>query len=84
MKLTEPNINYKILNQEENRIVLEICTDVLVKDVRLKTPAKGRFSNNYFDMVPNKNYTVYFNLEVPISSGEFKNSLSIVSLYNSY
>ncbi|WP_052415528.1 beta-mannosidase [Algibacter lectus] len=84
LKLTEPNINYKILNQEENRIVLEICTDVLVKDVRLKTPAKGRFSNNYFDMVPNKNYTVYFNLEVPISSGEFKNSLSIVSLYNSY
>ncbi|WP_405295494.1 glycosyl hydrolase 2 galactose-binding domain-containing protein [Algibacter sp. Ld11] len=84
LKLTQPTFNYTIIKQEENKFLLEIATDVLAKDVRFSTAIHGRFSKNYFDMVPNETYTVYFNSEEPINIEKFKEDLNIMSLVNSY
>ena len=58
LKLTKPTI--KILNLTENSF--ELSTDVLAKDVMLNYRLNSlRFSDNFFDLIPGQNKTIYIN-----------------------
>lgn len=84
LKLTQPTIKYIITNQEERRFLLEIRSDALAKNVRFNTVIKGRFSNNYFDVVPGKSYSIYFNSKENITIDQFEETVEVMSLFDSY
>jgi beta-mannosidase len=50
LKLQKPNIQIKILND----VMIEISTDVLVKEVFLSSENETFFEDNYFDVLPNE------------------------------
>ncbi|NRS89275.1 beta-mannosidase [Flavobacterium sp. 7E] len=84
LALTKPTFNLTVRKKENEGLVVEIISDVLAKDVRVNTTVAGRFSNNYFDMVPNKKYEIYFDSKEKIELEKFKKTLGTLSLYNSY
>lgn len=84
LELTKPNINYTVSRDDKDRVVVEIETDVLVKNIRLSTLIEGRFSNNYFDVLPVKKQRIYFDSKDAIEIEKLKENLEIISLYNSY
>ena len=84
LKLTKPDFNYSVSKNEEGQFLVEVETNVLAKDVRFSTAVEGRFSNNYFDMIPNKKYTIYFTSKVEITLDQFKENFEIISLFDSY
>lgn len=84
LNLTKPSIEYSITTFKNNQIVIDLKSNVLAKDVRLSSIVKGRFSNNYFDLVPNKNYRIKFLGEEEIDIDLFKKELKIISLIDSY
>lgn len=54
LELEKPNISIK----KTDNLTLEITTDVLAKNVYLSTKENIHFSDNYFDVLPNKIYRV--------------------------
>ena len=84
LALTTPKIDVEVVKNNKGEIIVEIKTDVLAKDVSFSTTFEGRFSNNYFDMIPSKVYRIQFHSEAAINSKEFKEKLKIISLIDSY
>ena len=84
LALTTPKIDVEVVKNNKGEIIVEIKTNVLAKDVSFSTTFEGRFSNNYFDMIPSKVYRIQFHSEAAINSKEFKKKLKIISLIDSY
>ncbi|TXE15058.1 glycoside hydrolase family 2 protein [Seonamhaeicola algicola] len=84
LELAKAKIDFTILKVENNNITIEVKTNTLAKSVRLTTDVSGRFSNNYFDIIPNKAYHINFNSDKKIDAEKFKSSLKIISLINTY
>ena len=60
LKLEKPLIEKSIKKMGDNKYVVSLKCGTLVKNVALNTISEGRFSNNYFDMLPGKTYTLDF------------------------
>ncbi|GAA4236838.1 glycoside hydrolase family 2 protein [Postechiella marina] len=84
LKLSKPDISYTVIKDANNNVVVEIEANVLAKNVRLQTAIEGRFSNNYFDVLPNKKYAINFIGKKAVDIESLKSSLDIISLYDAY
>ncbi|MBO6632858.1 MAG: glycoside hydrolase family 2 protein, partial [Psychroserpens sp.] len=59
LNLKEGAIDYDI-NKTETGFDITLQSTTLQKDVFLDTKAKGHFSDNYFDLIPNESVTISF------------------------
>ncbi|WP_090119630.1 beta-mannosidase [Lutibacter oricola] len=84
LELTKPTIDITVLKTSSKKVVVEVKADVLVKDICFTAPFSGRFSNNYFDMIPNKKYKIEFISEEELSPKKLKENLEILSLIDTY
>jgi beta-mannosidase len=84
LELTKPTFNYTLSRAANGKVVIELVSNVLAKDIRLSTTSQGKFLNNYFDMVPNKIYQIYFESEAEVEIEKIKENIEIMSLYDSY
>ena len=65
LKLKQEKIQQKIRATEDG-FAIELSSAVFQKDVFLYSKEKGHFSDNYFDMLPNKTYTIHFKTDSKI------------------
>ena len=63
---------------------LTISSEKLIKNIYLQTKYKGRFSDNYFDIIPFKNYIIDFKSESEINQSDFMKSLNYTHIQNTY
>lgn len=57
LKLNHPEIKQQTEQKGKNITITLTCSS-LAKDVYLKTPGMGHFSNNFFDMLPGRKYRI--------------------------
>jgi beta-mannosidase len=77
LSLGKPEI-VKTVEKTGSRIFkITLVSNTLVKNVALSSASEGRFSNNFFDMLPGKNYTINF-------SGESLDEVGIKTLVDSF
>jgi beta-mannosidase len=67
---------YKTIKKDSAGYSIELSSTTLQKDVFLFSDAKGHFSDNFFDMLPNETYTLFFR------TSEALNDVSIISFNN--
>jgi beta-mannosidase len=80
-QLTKPTIVSKI-EKMSDKWIITLKTNTLAKDVYLNFEGdEGFFEDNYFDLLPGKTKTVFYNLK---ASKKPTNELSVISLWNSY
>ncbi|MFD0836449.1 glycoside hydrolase family 2 protein [Mariniflexile aquimaris] len=84
LELTQPTFNYTISKAANGKFVVEIVSNVLAKDVRISSTTEGKFSINYFDMLPFKKYRVYFDSETEITDEKSLENFKINSLFDTY
>ena len=84
LELTQPTFNYTITKAANGKFLVEIMSDVLAKDVRISSTTEGKFSINYFDMLPFKKYRVYFDSETEITDEKSLENFEINSLFHTY
>ncbi len=63
LKLQQAEIQ-KIITKTNDGFSVELSSSTLQKDVFLYTNAKGHFSDNFFDLMPDESNTVHFKTEV--------------------
>jgi beta-mannosidase len=81
LSLEKPEIKISVEPLDEGfRITLN--SDKLAKDVWLSTVEHGFFSDNYFDLLPNKNADVIFQTNETIE--DLKDKIKITTLFDSY
>jgi beta-mannosidase len=82
--LPEPEIKTDILDRD-GKPVVRLETNLLAKNVYLSVPGlKGRFEDNFFDLVPGRVYEVAFISSGPVDTTQFKQALKVISLRDSY
>lgn len=82
LKLAKPTINTKVEKAAKGYIVT-LKSNQLAKNIYLNTnDVKGWWSNNYFDLLPNRDVVVYF--ETTDTGSDLATQLSIQSLVDSY
>jgi len=77
LQLEKPAIEKTIGKAVDNKNIITLKSGILVKNVSLSTASEGRFSNNYFDMLPGKSYSISF-------SGDLSADVEIKTLIDSY
>lgn len=60
LQLENPVIEKSIEKMGDNKYAITLKCNTLAKNVALSTASEGRFSNNYFDMLPGKTYQINF------------------------
>ena len=65
LKLKQDSIKKKITKTSEG-FIIELSSETLQKDVFLFCNDKGHFSDNYFDLLPNKTKTIVFKTEAMV------------------
>jgi beta-mannosidase len=84
VELPQPEIRPEVLARD-GQLFVRLETTKFAKDVYLSVPGiKGRFSDNFFDLVPGRSYEVGFISDQPISMDQFKPALKIISLKDTY
>lgn len=53
----------KLISKTKNAFSIQLKSNVLQKDVFLCTNKKGHFSDNFFDLIPNKTKVLEFETE---------------------
>jgi beta-mannosidase len=80
LRLEKPQILYEI-SESENGTSILISTDKLAKNVFLSVEGDGRFSDNYFDLLPGKPKLIEF---ICKEAGINIKDLKIISLFDTY
>jgi beta-mannosidase len=84
VELPQPEIRPEVF-AKDGQLFVRLETSKFAKDVYLSAPGiKGRFSDNFFDLVPGRSYEVGFISDQPISVDQFKPALKIISLKDTY
>ena len=84
LKLPNPKIQHTI-EICEGGFILKLSTDKLAKNIYLRAnETEGRFSDNYFDLLPKQKIQIEFSTKENISLETFADSLEIFSLVDSY
>ena len=66
--MPQANIKTKI-KKEKDYFIISLQTDVLAKNIELISNLDGKFSDNYFDLLPNQKKEIRF---VSKENGELK------------
>jgi|Deesub1362B_J571_1020462.scaffolds.fasta_scaffold00001_593 beta-mannosidase len=83
--LPHPRIDVSIQKAEKGLFQLELTADKLAKYVFLQVPGiEGGFSDNFFDLLPGEKRRVYFLPAQSLSLADFKASLQVKSLRDTY
>lgn len=83
-KLSTPHFKTAVLDDEKG-IRIFLNTNVLAKNICLDiNNFTGRFSDNYFDLIPGKEKEILFVSDEVINPRQFKNKLKIMSLIDTY
>lgn len=84
LELPKPEIKHSI-TQRGNTFIVEISGNKLAKNLYLRADElEGRFSDNYFDLLPNKSIEIEFSNNDSITLEEFKMNLKIFTLTDTY
>lgn len=84
ISLPEPQIE-KQISFKYNKISIELISKQLAKDVYLSVSGcKGRFSDNFFDMIPGRVYRVKFLSTEKINENQFKKAFGLRTLRDTY
>lgn len=84
IELPQPQLSVKS-RQVGHHLLIEISTDKLAKYVYLEAEnIEGRFSDNFFDLLPGESKIVLFYPRNPRTLSEFEKSLRILSLRDTY
>ncbi|WP_296378636.1 glycoside hydrolase family 2 protein [Winogradskyella sp.] len=59
LKLYQAEIHQRIIKSDDG-FTIELQSETFQKDVFLYSKTKGHFSDNFFDMLPNKTYAIHF------------------------
>jgi len=79
--LQKPNYSLKT-EKTSSGYRLHVSSDTFVKNLQLSTIYDGKWSDNFFDMVPNKTYSIDFKTSLKIPN--FINHLELTSLKDTY
>ena len=84
VEFPQPEIRPEVFARD-GQLFVRLETTKFAKDVYLSVPGiKGRFSDNFFDLVPGRSYEVGFISDQPLSPDQFKPALKIISLKDTY
>jgi beta-mannosidase len=84
VEFPQPEIRPEVLARD-GQVVVRLQTSKFAKDVYLSVPGiKGRFSDNFFDLVPGRTYEVGFISEQPVSPDQLRPVLKVISLKDTY
>lgn len=59
LKLQKGKVDYKVATKDGTQQVI-LSSDTFIKNIEITSSIQGRWSDNYFDMLPNKEYTISF------------------------
>ncbi len=80
LKLPKNKLNINV-KKSKNGFELDISTYFLSKNIYLYADnVEGNFTDNYFDLLPGKNKTVYLTTNSNLSADEFKKQLDYITL----
>ena len=60
LKLKKEPIRIRVSDKTSDGFIIELTSKSLHKNLMLSTSLEGEFSDNYFDVLPNETYKVYF------------------------
>jgi beta-mannosidase len=84
VELPQPEVRAEVLSKD-GRLFVRLETSKFAKNVYLSTPGiKGRFSDNFFDLIPGRSCEVEFISDRPLSEDQLKSGLKINSLKDTY
>jgi len=84
VELPRPEIRPEVFSRD-GQLFVRLQTSKFAKTVYLSSPGiKGRFSDNFFDLVPGRSYEVGFISDQPIGAEELQLALKITSLKDTY
>ena len=83
LDLTEPKFEYEV-NSIKDYFQISFSSKNLVKNLFVSSSIENNFSDNYFDLIPNKIKTIKIEKEKGVSFNSFKQSLKFISLYDTY
>lgn len=82
--LPEPEIRSEVF-ERAGRVIVRLGAVRLAKTVYLSAPGfEGRFTDNFFDMVPGRQYEVNFLSPGPVDVAALKQELKVISLRDTY
>ena len=82
--LPKPKIKFSI-KETENDFIVMLTTDKLAKNLYLRLDdIDGRFSDNYFDLLPGKSTEIEFVCQKKISLESFQKALNIFTILDSF
>ena len=81
--LPKPLIEYEI-NELINTFEVSLTSKNLVKNVFVDIASSQNFSDNYFDMIPGKEYKIFINKEESLTLGDIKRKINFLSLFDTY
>jgi len=81
LKLKKPDI--KVTTKENKQgYTITLSSNTFVKNLQMSTDTKGKWDDNYFDMLPNKKYTIQF---TSTEKGlDFSKLIKLKSIRNTY
>ena len=82
LELTYPQMPYKV-TKDDGFFVLELFTNTLVKDLRLRADYDGFFEKNYFDLLPNDTLQIRFYNQYELDAFD-PNAMQFNSIEDSY
>ena len=83
IKLTKPLIEYKIV-ELINTFEVSLTSKNLVKNVFVDIASSQNFSDNYFDMIPGKEYKISINKEESLTLDDIKRKINFLSLFDTH
>ena len=83
IKLTKPLIEYEI-DELINTFEVSLKSKNLVKNVFVDIASSQNFSDNYFDMIPGKEYKITINKEESLTLDDIKRKINFLSLFDTY
>jgi beta-mannosidase len=82
--LPQPEIRSEVFARD-GQLFVRLETTKFAKDVYLSVPGiKGRFSDNFFDLVPGRSYEVGFISDQALSVDQLTSVLKVISLKDTY
>ena len=83
LKLTQPKFQYEV-DIVDSFYEIKLISKNLIKNLFIASMLEYNFSDNYFDLIPNKEKVIRINRDNFSSARSFKESLRFISLYDTY
>tara|TARA_B000000441_G_C21737259_1_gene350847 strand:- start:554 stop:1873 length:1320 start_codon:yes stop_codon:yes gene_type:complete len=83
LKLTTPKFQYEV-DIIDNYYEIKLISENLIKNLFVDSGLEYNFTDNYFDLIPNKEKTIRIQRDNFHSTSSFKESLRFISLYDTY